>query len=328
MPEYRLVRYRDKFAAQWVDQGGRHRVSLGTDSRAEADRLLAQFIANKRAAQSDVVTVAEAWEGYQKSLQGRPAGNTMTFLWKSIGPNFGNRGAETLTEDDCRGYIEHRRKQGRSDGTIWTELSRLRSALKWAANKRMIAAAPKIWTPPPSPPREKRMTRQQVSAFLAACDFPHIRLFSVLAITTGARMGAILELTWDRVDFDRGMIRYRDPARAETNKRRAETPINPLALSALTEARKGALTAFVIEWGGQKVKTVKKGISAAAKRAGMPWVTPHVFRHSAGCILAEAGIPMAEIAQLLGHKDSRTTEKIYARFSPTYLRKASAALDF
>jgi integrase len=37
---------------------------------------------------------------------------------------------------------------------------------------------------------------------------------------------------------------------------------------------------------------------------------------------------MAEIAQLLGHKDSRTTEAIYARFSPTYLRKAAATLEF
>jgi integrase len=43
--------------------------------------------------------------------------------------------------------------------------------------------------------------------------------------------------------------------------------------------------------------------------------------------MAEAGIGMAEIAQFLGHSDSRTTERVYARFSPDYLRKAAEALE-
>ncbi len=37
---------------------------------------------------------------------------------------------------------------------------------------------------------------------------------------------------------------------------------------------------------------------------------------------------MAEIAQLLGHKNSRMVETVYAKFSPAYLRKASATLEF
>jgi len=36
---------------------------------------------------------------------------------------------------------------------------------------------------------------------------------------------------------------------------------------------------------------------------------------------------MAEIAQFLGHKDSRITERVYARFSPTYLRGAASMLE-
>ena len=37
---------------------------------------------------------------------------------------------------------------------------------------------------------------------------------------------------------------------------------------------------------------------------------------------------MSEIAQLLGHSDSQITERVYAKFSPTYLRKAAEALEF
>jgi integrase len=43
--------------------------------------------------------------------------------------------------------------------------------------------------------------------------------------------------------------------------------------------------------------------------------------------MAEGGIPMPVIAQYLGHRDSRTTERIYARFSPDYLREAAKALE-
>ena len=35
---------------------------------------------------------------------------------------------------------------------------------------------------------------------------------------------------------------------------------------------------------------------------------------------AEAGVPMAELAQFMGHDDDRTTQQHYARFSPDHLR--------
>jgi len=36
---------------------------------------------------------------------------------------------------------------------------------------------------------------------------------------------------------------------------------------------------------------------------------------------------MRKIAQFLGHSDVRTTERIYALYSPDYLRDAAAALE-
>jgi integrase len=126
----------------------------------------------------------------------------------------------------------------------------------------------------------------------------------------------------------RGLIHYQDPTMFRTKKGRATTPINALARGTLIDARAGATTPFVIEWAGQRVRSVKKGIATAGERAGTPWVTAHVFRHSAACILAEAGVPMAEIAQLLGHKDSRMVETVYAKFSPAYLQRAAGTLEF
>ena len=327
--QYRLGRYRDKWAVIWTDADGRHRITLGTDSRAEADRLFAEFVRGKEiAARPATITVAYAWEGYRKTLGEKPAGKTMGFEWKAIGPHFGDRGASALSEADCRSYAARRRAQGRSDGTIWTELGRLRSALKWAEAKGLIDKAPKIYRPERPEPRDKRMNRAQIRTFREACTFPHIKLFVTLAVGTGARMGAILGLTWDRINFERGEIQYHDPQRQKTKKGRATVPMNEMVRAELLRAKEGATTPYVVEWGGSRVLSVKKGLQAVGKRTGLQWVTAHVFRHSAACAMAEDGVPMSEIAQYLGHSDSRITERVYARYSPKYLRKAAAALEF
>jgi integrase len=100
------------------------------------------------------------------------------------------------------------------------------------------------------------------------------------------------------------------------------------ARAALQEARQGALTDWVIEWAGKPVKSVKRGLRVAAQRAGLEHVSPHDLRRSAAIHLAEDGISMEEIAQLLGHSNVNTTRQIYARFSSDYLRKAAEALEF
>ena len=98
--------------------------------------------------------------------------------------------------------------------------------------------------------------------------------------------------------------------------------------AALTEARAGALTDHVIEYAGEAVASIKKGFSAAVELAGLSDVSPHVLRHTAAVWMAEAGKPMPEIAQYLGHRDSRITERVYARFSPQHLRGSAEVLEF
>jgi len=111
------------------------------------------------------------------------------------------------------------------------------------------------------------------------------------------------------------------------SKGRAIVPINNTLLAALHEAKQGALTGHVIEWAGRPVKSIKKGIATAARNAGIEDVSPHVFRHTAAVWMAEAGIPMSEIAQYLGHSNTSVTEKVYARYSLEHLRGAASALE-
>src|SRR5262249_31474822 len=154
----------------------------------------------------DIITVAFVWDQYRGSLGAKPAAKTMLYESKAILPFFGERHADSITVGDCLAYRTARAAAGRKDGTVWTELGRLRSAVRWAEKRGMIARAPAIFRPPMPQPRDLRLTKAQGREFLAACAMPHVRLFTILAMATGARMGAILGLTWDRVDFEHGLI--------------------------------------------------------------------------------------------------------------------------
>lgn len=329
MSDFRLVLYRGKFTAEWYEDGRRLRRSLGTADRQEGARLLDRFKRDYAVAQRPArITCVYAWDEYRKTLGDRPAGITMGYERKAVCDGyFGEIFADDVTEEDCSAYTAQRRAQGKQDGTIWTELGHLRSALKWAAKKGMINKAPDITRPERPPPRDKRLTRLQAKKFLASCDLPHVRLFVILAMTTGARMRAILDLKWDRIDFEGGIVQLHNPDRERTNKTRATVPMNKTLRTALVEAQEGATNDYVVSWGGGKVGSIKKALKGAGERCGLSWVTAHVFRHSAASWMAETGTPMAEIAQFLGHSDSRLTERIYARFSPTFLGKAAAALE-
>ena len=253
----------------------------------------------------------------------------MQCVWNMLESAFGPLRAPDISRKLCRDYIEARRQLGRAENTIHGELRVLRSILNWSARNQLIPAAPYIWMPPRPEPRDRHLTRAEVAHLLDGVEMPHIRLFIVLAISTAARMQAILGLTWLRVDFKRGLINLHDPSLPRTNKGRAIVPMNDTARAALLEAQRGAVSPFVIEWAGKRVGSIKRGMGAALTRAGIKIKGDgvHLLRHSAAVWMAEDGVPMSEIAQYLGHSSTAVTEKVYARFSPEYLRKAAGSLE-
>lgn len=323
MPEYTIGEHRGKLVLIYRDgDGKRVRTSLGTDDRGLAEARAGQIWAARTAPKSE--RIEDLWPAYvkERKLAG-VVSDRFDPTWKALAPHFGHRFGNAITREDCRAYYQARRDQGRSNSTVKTELELLRACL----HHRYADSAPALWIPPASAPRDRYLSREEVETLLSAIDTPHVRLFVILALTTGARMSALLDLTWDRVDFDRGIIDLNPPGRHKTNKRRTVVPMNKRAREALEEAHKGRLSDFVIEHGGKPIASVKKAIRMAAARSGVQ-CSPHVFRHTAAVRMAEADVPMTKIAQYLGHTSVKVTEQTYARYSPSYMRDASAALDW
>lgn len=150
--------------------------------------------------------------------------------------------------------------------------------------------------------------------------------FHLAGNITGHRAGAILCLTWDRVNMERGRIDFNEPGRELTKKRRTVTPIGPTVIAALRDALQYAETESVIEYMARPVKSVKKAFKKAAADAGVSWASPHVLKHSVISWLSEDGLVIENISELTA-TDERTVKRIYRKFSPDYLSDAAELLD-
>jgi len=262
-------------------------------------------------------------EAYLDEKDGRIVDPTrLRNAWKQAKAHFGHLRPDQVNPDVCDAYIAMRRKAGRKDATILKEINVLRQAMNW----RRVTTA-RFSAPPQPEARDRHLTRDEFRRLLDGCAQPHVRLFCILALATAARKTAVLQLTWDRVDFERRKIRLAVVGNRRI-KGRAIVPMTDRAHEALEEARKGAMTPYVIEYGGKPVGDIKKGFAAAVRRAGLEDVSPHVLRHSAAVWMAEDGVAFTEIAQYLGHSDPKITYRVYSRYSPEHLRRAAAALDF
>lgn len=320
--EYRIGRLKGRFVVTWWEDGKRRRHRLEARTAKDAEREAIDVI-RVETATKDGATVADLWEAYRSEKDGRRVAVAMKHEWKAVGPHFGHLRPDQLTTTICRAYTKARRAAGKHDGTIWTELGHLRTVLIWALGTK----APKIERPAKPAPKERYLTHAEIRRLLDAPMAAHIKVAIHLMLATAGRVGAILDLTWDRVDWDRGEINLRVDDTGP-RKGRARVPMNDGLRAVLQTAQAAALSDYVVEWAGGRVYGIKTGFNRAVKDAGLENVSPHVLRHTSAVHMAEAGIPFDEIAQYLGHTNPGVTFRVYGRFSPHHLRRAADVLDF
>lgn len=322
MPEPRIKLYRGVYAAVWTEHGQTKRFSLRTADLQEAKRRLRDHLARPSGE-----TVGELVDSYLDDKD-KTAIRAVDLrgAWKQAKETFAHLRPDQITREICREYRDMRYAAGRKANTVRKELEVVRAALNF--HKKGAQAVFELPSPPP--PKERYLSRGEARSLLkAARRFPHVRAFIALSLATAARQSALLELTWDRVDFDRRRISLAlGDEDDENRKRRATVPMNRRAYRYLRVLRAAATCEHVIEWGGHRVLSIKKGFRAACFRAGIKGATPHILRHTAASWMAEKGVDMFRISRYLGHSDTKVTERRYAKLHPDFLSDAAEALDF
>lgn len=338
------------FYAYWSDGRRSKRKSMGTRDSAVAKARFAQWLtlggAEAPAAPAKVYTVADLWAVYE-ARHVKPnvmSSATHDWSWRNLEPHFG---ALTLAEvsDAVPEYLLKRvgGKIGRpaKHATVRRELALLRACLNWCADGRERRAlidradVPGFALPAESEPRDRWLRGDEIDALLAAARgegrMSRVERFLWLALHTAARKQALLDLTWDRVDFETNVIHLAVPGRRQTKKRRASVPISAALRPVLERAYAERTGERVLDHGGD----VWAAVQSVARRAGLApavarptgksaiatGISPHVMRHTAATHMARRGVPLFLIAKVLGDTLA-TVEKVYAKHCPDDLRGA------
>jgi integrase len=315
--ERRIKLYRGVWSVVWTERAGNktvtRRESLRTGDRAQAERNFQEYLRQSKGQSGSISFILDQWAEDKKHLSSiEPAKRK----FKPLKEFFGNLLPDQVTRELCREYTE---KRDAKNNTIRNELALLRAAINWHNPNNLSV----FELPVSDPPKDHFLTPKEYGRLLKHATAYHINLFIIVAFHTGARSNAVLDLTWDRVNFEKKLINLSKGA--QNNKRRALVPINKTLEKHLIKAYKGRTTDYVIEYGGKQVKSVRKGFGETSKRAGVQ-ASPHILRHTAAMVMAEDRVPLMEIEQFLGHTGGSTTQRVYARYSPTYLQLAASAL--
>jgi integrase len=169
-------------------------------------------------------------------------------------------------------------------------------------------------------PMEYRIYHGKETNFL---DFRYKTMIMFLAYT-GCRFGEVSELRVKRVDISAGRATF---INTKTNDNRSAYFTEPLKgnLAKLIENR--SPDDFVFRNSQEKqvhVSDFSEGLKRRAIKAGVTKRTfPHNFRHSYITHMLEAGVPITEVATLVGHKDIQTTYETYMHLADKTLQRAA-----
>jgi integrase len=165
---------------------------------------------------------------------------------------------------------------------------------------------------PDSPQQEERRQRLQREM---------IPLFHAL-LYTGARLGDVLMLRWEQIDFRRATITFSQKKSGGTV---TVVPISD-ALRAILKSlqRRGDYVFSRADGEPHRTMDAWRAFVLARDLAGLrAGLSPHALRHTLGSWLAQAGESLLTIQKLLGHASPAITARHYAHLMPNHLKAAA-----
>jgi integrase len=251
-------------------------------------------------------------------------------------PHFSGKMVEKIRRPDVASYIEKRKADGVAARTVNRELDLLSAAFNYVRVYREWNVQNPVTGMSLKEPEGRLRWLSRVEADALICEAekepksPHLADFIRLALNTGCRKNELLKLSWDRVDLKSNYIRL-EGENTKNGKRRF-VPLNEEARQAVLNRTRfraehcpGSLWVFAHR-SGERVQFMQNGFRAACERAGITNFRVHDLRHTCASWLVNAGVPLPEVRDLLGHSSIEMTER-YAHLSPENLKGAVGVLD-
>src|SRR5215472_963638 len=143
-----------------------------------------------------------------------------------------------------------------------------------------------------------------------------------LLVFTGARLGEVLALRWEWIDFERGEARLPD---SKTGAKTLHVPPPALTVLAALPRLDGNPHVIAGQKAGAAMVNLEKPWRAIRGAAGLDDVRLHDLRHAFASVAASSGMGLPIIGKMLGHTQAATTAR-YAHLASDPVKAAAAAV--
>lgn len=261
---------------------------------------------------------------------------------KHIKPFIGAYHLRDIDESKVERYLEALKGSTKSAVIQRLVLILLKRIFNHAVQNRIIQANPtrNISRPRYTTAIRRALTVQEVRRLLDVVKDDRYEAVYVLAVTAGMRIGEILALRWEDVDFDAGTIAIRRTIVEKGGKFMLGPPkttksfrtiyIPQIALNALRKRFSGQEGYVFPSRSGRPVlrtRFTNSEWSRVRKAAGLDGVVFHQLRHTAATLQLRAGTHPVVVQELLGHSSVSITLDVYSHATADLHRQSADRID-
>lgn len=253
-------------------------------------------------------------------------------------PALGKKRLRDLTVLDVDHLLHHKYEAGLSSSTVQRIRMILVKALRHAERRdlvhRNVAALTDLRR---ATRREGRsLTPEQARQLLAASQNHPLGITVQLGLYLGLRPGEVLGLQWSDIDFDERTLSVRRSLKRENNHLKFGPPKTHGSMRTLkmSDQLASALQLHAAEQRRLRVaagelwheidlvvateigtpvdpSNSRRALNDFCERAGVGHWSPNQLRHSFASLMSLSGAPMEEVADAMGHVDTRMTSQVY-----------------
>lgn len=378
--------FKDKIKDRWVGQysvytlQGTKRKSIYGATRTEVRDKLAEILkeVNKGQLIDDTRITLQEWilvwiEDYKKlSIKRSSVDNYYRYFKYHIkDTKLGKTPIKKVTSNQIQKFINEKSKNGRVDGEGGLSSSSVKhifnviyGAMDQALKNSMLVQNPCHAVVLPKKDRKEILffTPEEANRFLDSVKSSKYYPMYSLELVTGLRLGEIIALRWENIDFDKmticikqtaaivskieqkdiGVIHSEVLLQSPKTKKSTRTLFieEPIA-SMLRRLRKEQLErlmecgdkynnsgfVFTNDYGNMMhPRSVQEHFKRAIKKEELPNLHFHCLRHTAASIMLYNGVDIKTVQEILGHEDIQTTLDIYTHVLSEMKREGQKAI--
>jgi integrase len=341
--------------------GKRRRVKITGRTRAEARAKLAAVRKTSESGAEPVdqrMTVEECLDYWLAHLPPsiRSVNTIDNMTWvieRHLKPALGKRRLRDLSPDDVDNMLRERDAAGLSRSSLVQIHNALARALRLAERRGKISrnVATLVDVPAGTVKKSRSLTVDQAGRLLDGAAGDRLAALYKTGLMLGLRPGELLGLFWSDIDLEAGTLRVVRTLKRERgalnigepktagSRRALAMPAPVLDSLRVHRAKQEAEKLSAPSWDSDDLvfatvvgtpldpSNLRRGFARLTNDAGLGHWHPHELRHSAASILSASGVPIEQIADILGHAGTRTTSAVYRHLIEPTVRGAAAPMN-